>query len=248
MRSLAQLLLTVLLNASWQIAVVTLFAICCSWLLRGTAAWCRHSVWVAAIVISLCLPIISGLNALESSPVPKQPKQNLTLIEPEQSVTSPASLQEIALTVPAIAPVQMAKVGPARQAGWISPISLNRNLAAVLVAFYAFFLVYKAKDVAAVMALRTDDFHTITPDGKVNARADMEAYTQRFLKRIDHFISEDFQLGTIEVQGDLASADVTQKIRFVCSAFRVGPCIKSKPVWCSARLGRRPPKAGRCTE
>ena len=69
---------------------------------------------------------------------------------------------------------------------------------------------FKAKDVAAIMALRTDDFHTITPDGKVNTRADMEAYTQRFLGRIDHFISLDFQIGTIEVQADLASADVTQ--------------------------------------
>jgi ketosteroid isomerase-like protein len=69
---------------------------------------------------------------------------------------------------------------------------------------------FKSKDVAAVMALRTEDFHTITPDGKVNTRADMEAYTQRFLGRIDHFISLDFRIGTIEVQGDLASADVTQ--------------------------------------
>ena len=70
---------------------------------------------------------------------------------------------------------------------------------------------FKAKDVAAIMALRTDDFHTLTPDGKVNTRADMEAYTRQFLGRIDHFISLDFQIGTIEVQGNLASADVTQK-------------------------------------
>jgi ketosteroid isomerase-like protein len=70
---------------------------------------------------------------------------------------------------------------------------------------------FKAKDVAAIMALRTDHFHTLTPDGKVNTRADMEAYTQRFLGRIDHFISLDFEIGTIEVQGSLASADVTQK-------------------------------------
>src|SRR6185369_12803268 len=68
-----------------------------------------------------------------------------------------------------------------------------------------------AKDVAAVMALRTDDFHTFTPDGKVNTRADMEAYTKGLLDRIDHFISQEFEIGTIEVQGDLASADVTQK-------------------------------------
>ena len=144
MRSLAQLLLTILLNASWQIAVVTLFAACCSCLLRGTAAWCRHSVWVAALVISLCLPIISGMNALESSPVPKQPEQNLMRIEPEPSVTRTASLQEIALTEPTIVPVQLAKADPARQARWSSPISLSRNLAVVLVAFYAFFLLYRS--------------------------------------------------------------------------------------------------------
>ena len=70
---------------------------------------------------------------------------------------------------------------------------------------------FKAKDVTAIMALRTDDFHTITPDGQVNTRADMQARTISFLDRIDHFISQDNQIGTIEVEGDLASADVTQK-------------------------------------
>jgi ketosteroid isomerase-like protein len=70
---------------------------------------------------------------------------------------------------------------------------------------------FKVKDVEAIMALRTDDFHTITPDGKVNSRADMRARTIRFLERIDHFISQDNQIGTIEVEGDLASADITQK-------------------------------------
>jgi ketosteroid isomerase-like protein len=70
---------------------------------------------------------------------------------------------------------------------------------------------FKAKDVAAIMALRADDFHTVTPDGKVNTRADMEARTRRFLDRIDHFISQDNQIGTIELEGNLASADITQK-------------------------------------
>jgi ketosteroid isomerase-like protein len=70
---------------------------------------------------------------------------------------------------------------------------------------------FKVKDVAAIMALRTDDFHTITPDGRVNTRADMEARTKLFLARIDNFIAQDNQIGTIDVQGDLASADVTQK-------------------------------------
>jgi ketosteroid isomerase-like protein len=70
---------------------------------------------------------------------------------------------------------------------------------------------FNAKDVAAIMALRTDDFHTMTPDGKTNTRADMEARTKLFLERIDHFISQDFQVGTIDIQGDLASADIRQR-------------------------------------
>src|SRR5258708_5401852 len=44
------------------------------------------------------------------------------------------------------------------------------------------------KDEAAIIALRTDDFHTTTPEGKLNTRADMEAYTKQLLDRIDHFI------------------------------------------------------------
>src|SRR5688572_28299518 len=70
---------------------------------------------------------------------------------------------------------------------------------------------FKAKDLAAIMALRAEDFHTMTPDGRVNTRADMETRTRLFLGRIDHFISQDNQIGTIEVEGDLASADISQK-------------------------------------
>ena len=70
---------------------------------------------------------------------------------------------------------------------------------------------FEAKDLGAIMALRTEDFHTITPDGRVNARADMETRTRLFLERIDHFISQDNQIGTIELDADSASADITQK-------------------------------------
>jgi len=70
---------------------------------------------------------------------------------------------------------------------------------------------FARKDVAAVMALRTEDFHTLTPDGTLNTRAAMEARTRDFVGRIDHFILQDFQIGTIEVAGDLASADIHQR-------------------------------------
>ena len=70
---------------------------------------------------------------------------------------------------------------------------------------------FEAKDADAIMALRTDDFHTLTPDGRTNTRADMDARTRTFLERIEHWISQEFVIGTIELDGDLASADVSQR-------------------------------------
>ena len=46
MRVIAQLVLTVLLNASWQVVLLVAFAAVGDWLLRGLASRYRHSpVW-----------------------------------------------------------------------------------------------------------------------------------------------------------------------------------------------------------
>lgn len=164
MRSLAQLLLTMLLNSAWQVAVVTLLAACANRLLRETAAWCRHSVWVAAIVISLFLPIISGLNAIAFSRIPNQ---KVTRVELEPNVSRPAIKGDLGAAnageppaVPGIRPVQLAAMDPAerisvtaqpipyvepvRERGASSPISLNRNLAAVLLGLYVLIILYRS--------------------------------------------------------------------------------------------------------
>jgi ketosteroid isomerase-like protein len=69
---------------------------------------------------------------------------------------------------------------------------------------------FRRKDLAAVMALRTPDFHTLTPDGQTNDFAFMQERTRGFLDRIEKWLEMRFDIGTIEVQGDLASAYVTQ--------------------------------------
>ena len=140
MRSLAQLLLTLLLNASWQVTVVTLFAVCANWLLRETAAWCRHTVWVAAIVISLCLPVVSVLNAIEFSPIPDQAVGRIAL---EPNVTLPVSASSLRFAEPILSTDHRSGLQPARDKGLGSSISLNRNLAAVLLTLYALFLLYR---------------------------------------------------------------------------------------------------------
>ncbi len=76
---------------------------------------------------------------------------------------------------------------------------------------------FRNKDLTAVMALRTDDFQTTTPEGQVRTRADMEAYTVRLFGMIDHFETLEFEIGTIQLEGDVASADVTQRtVRTQC--------------------------------
>jgi hypothetical protein len=41
--------------------------------------------------------------------------------------------------------------------------------------------------VEAVKALRTEDFYTLTADGKMNTREDMEAYTRWLLGVVNRF-------------------------------------------------------------
>ncbi|HEV8368893.1 MAG TPA: M56 family metallopeptidase [Pyrinomonadaceae bacterium] len=67
MRIASQLLLTFLLNACWQIALVAGFASLSSWLLRNSAARYRHWVWVAALLLALGIPITTSSQMLGES-------------------------------------------------------------------------------------------------------------------------------------------------------------------------------------
>lgn len=69
---------------------------------------------------------------------------------------------------------------------------------------------FRMKDIAAIMALRTGDFHTVTPDGRTNDRAFIEPRTWNFLAGIEMWLSLKLKIGTIEVAGDRVSALPTQ--------------------------------------
>jgi beta-lactamase regulating signal transducer with metallopeptidase domain/uncharacterized membrane protein YkoI len=137
---MAQVLLTILINACWQIALVTLFAICCNRLLRGTAAWCRHAVWVAALIISFGLPIVSGLNNIElPANQPREVARNASEIPAPRTV----ELTQLESTAPTTLTFEP-PTEPSRQSDWTAPVPVNRNLIAVLVGIYAFFVLYRS--------------------------------------------------------------------------------------------------------
>ena len=71
---------------------------------------------------------------------------------------------------------------------------------------------FLAKDVDAIMALRTDDFQAVAPDGRVQDRGAMEHYTIGLLNGIDRWISLNFDIDSLEVSGDLARGVVRQHL------------------------------------
>jgi beta-lactamase regulating signal transducer with metallopeptidase domain len=60
MRLSSQLLLTFLLNACWQILLITSFASLGSWLLRNSFARYRHLVWATALCLAFFVPAFTS--------------------------------------------------------------------------------------------------------------------------------------------------------------------------------------------
>ena len=69
MRTSSELLLTFLLNAVWQIALIGALASLGAWLLRQSATRYQHWLWVAALCLSLLVPAATAYRALPSAPL-----------------------------------------------------------------------------------------------------------------------------------------------------------------------------------
>jgi ketosteroid isomerase-like protein len=89
------------------------------------------------------------------------------------------------------------------------------------------------KDLAAIMALRTQDFHTVTPDSVVHDRADMEERTRGLLNGIERWIETTFDIDSLEITGDLARAVVRQHV--VRMALRPDGQVHHVETWVTQR-------------
>src|ERR1044071_3293988 len=69
----SQLLLTFLLNACWQIALIAAFAALGSWLLRNSVARYQHWVRVSALCLAFLVPAITSSQTLLDSPAATVP-------------------------------------------------------------------------------------------------------------------------------------------------------------------------------
>ena len=82
MRTISQFLLTFLLNSVWQIALIASLASVSAWLLRNSAARYRHWIWVAALLLSMGVPLTTSSEILTSVFSKTQPAQTAASIQP----------------------------------------------------------------------------------------------------------------------------------------------------------------------
>jgi TonB family protein len=138
---MAQVVMTFLLNASWQIVLVAAAAAVCDWLLRSAPARYRHAVWVVALLLALIVPAVSL-----SSYLGRRPEVPRAAAPKTESV--PVVITTIrSLDGEEIEPAE-SKAPPAatatKQLHGNSPtlVRLSRNATATLFALYALFVLY----------------------------------------------------------------------------------------------------------
>ncbi|HKQ90593.1 MAG TPA: M56 family metallopeptidase [Blastocatellia bacterium] len=135
MRTISQPLLTFLLNACWLIALITAVAAFCAWLLRGTTARCQHLLWVTALAFSFGLPVLTCASLLGGEIFSEPPR---TTIQPSDEALAPATqlVTDMQESLPTAPPAALEETAPF--------ILINRNVAAVIVVLYLFFLCYRS--------------------------------------------------------------------------------------------------------
>jgi len=125
MRISSQLLLTFLLNAIWQVALIAVLAALGSWLLRNSVARYRHWLWVSALCLAFLVPAVTSSRTLFETNVQPEVTFAREPITPFQVETAPPNLPEISTT---IVP---------------STFRLNQTLGLALLGIYFGFLLYR---------------------------------------------------------------------------------------------------------
>jgi TonB family protein len=143
-KDLAQILLTFLFNASWQILLIAATATLCDWLLRGTTARYRHAIWIIALVLSLLLPVLSSFGRFPRSQSSSPPA--VAEIPAEPTVMTRISTIDGEEIQPAKSPLADAPDAPApaqpEQLRAPSRVSVHPKVAGVVFVLYALFILY----------------------------------------------------------------------------------------------------------
>jgi len=101
---------------------------------------------------------------------------------------------------------------------------------------------FLAKDVKAIMALRTDDFYTLGPDGQQRDRAGTEQYTIGLLNGVQRWIKISFEVDSLTLNG--FEADAIMRQHLVRMALRPDHKVHHVETWATQRERWRLTPAG----
>ena len=127
MTTSSQLLLTFLLNAVWQIALIAALASLGAWLLRRSSMRFQHWLWVAALCLSALVPMMTALRALP------QTSGTIDQVTYERELSNPVSVPEIPVTL---------ERRPANLSN--AALQLNSNLALLLFTAFGIVVLYRS--------------------------------------------------------------------------------------------------------
>jgi beta-lactamase regulating signal transducer with metallopeptidase domain len=125
MKTTSEFLLTFLLNAFWQIALIAAAAAFGDWLLRRTLVSYRHFLWVAALGLSLLLPLVTSVGAGGSAAPAARPPQQIAL--------GPGASTDITYVS-----------DQTSLAGSISTLQISQSVAIFMLGLYLMFLGYRS--------------------------------------------------------------------------------------------------------
>ena len=139
MRIIAQLLLTFVLNASWQVALITACAALCNWLLRGTTARYRHALWVGTLLLSVCVPILSSSHAIKPLLISQQPR----VVTRDEPVVVSSIVSGDVEPLQIAAPEMRVVAEPARRSFPLPHLTVSQKFAGALAGLYLLLLIYR---------------------------------------------------------------------------------------------------------
>ena len=152
MRTSSQLLLTFLLNAVWQVALMAALATLGAWLLRDFSARYRHWLYVAALCLAFLVPAFTASQTLLDAV--SQPNATVTFISD---------------TIP---PLVNSSSGATPEFSLPRTFQLNQTLGFTLLAIYFAFVLYRVfKLIQAWLTTRAIRSHAVElePDDRVAA-------------------------------------------------------------------------------
>lgn len=140
MKVLEQMLLTFLLNASWQVSLIVTFAVVCDWLLRGVAARYRHLLWVMTLLACIAMPVLSSVRfAREVRAQQNSAAQDTVRPTVTSRILTPGV--EIAARSPETSVA--ANASYERKPSAVSSIIVNSKLALLLAVLYALLVLWR---------------------------------------------------------------------------------------------------------